>query len=138
MIGEKVGSNINVVPQTEGPLRVDQPRDVFIGCSAMDINKKLFGAYVDISAKVYKLISLGGQAPPNVTFHWAVIVGDYVHELNYDDHYYNFYENKPFVRSAKKGDKGYYRLYRVGTTKCNDTAIVEDGTLWADLSCNNH
>jgi len=129
MTGAKVGDNIDIILKAAGvapPKRDGPERDLYIGCSAMDINKKVFGEYADISAKVYSWVTRK-DAPPNVLFHWALIVGDYVHELSYDDHYYNFYENKPFVPTAKRGDKDYYRLYRLGTTKFNDAAIVEEG-----------
>jgi hypothetical protein len=61
--------------------RTEAPREVFIGCSPMEINKKLLGPFVDITARA--MSKVGITAPPNLTFHWAV-VGDYVHELNYE------------------------------------------------------
>ena len=93
----------------------------------MDINKHIFGRLTDGVAKL--VTWFGGVPRPNVIFHWGVIVGDYVHELNYDAHYYNMYENKPAeaVVPGKQLHRGAYRLYKVGTTRFNDTAIVEEG-----------
>jgi len=91
----------------------------------MEINKKFLGPFVDGAARV--MSAVGFTAPPNLTFHWAVIVGDYVHELNYDAHYYNTYENKAVKVVHDKLHRDEYRLYPVGTTCFNDAAIVEEG-----------
>ncbi|KAF7336492.1 DUF862-domain-containing protein [Mycena sanguinolenta] len=71
--------------------------------------------------------AVGMVAPPNHTFHWGVIVGDYVHELSYDDHYFNTYENKLIKVIRDKLHRDEYRLYPVGTTHFNDAAITEEG-----------
>jgi len=55
MTGGKLKSNENVITGT--PNHSSYPRTLYIGCSPMDINKKIFGSYADISAKVYKLIT---------------------------------------------------------------------------------
>ena len=125
-----MGSNVDVIRSAEGAApasRNDPQRDVFIACSPMDINKHIFGRLTDVVAKL--VTWFGGVPRPNVLFHWGVIVGDYVHELNYDAHYYNMYENKQaeVVNPESKLHRGAYRLYKVGTTRFNDAAIVEEG-----------
>ncbi|KAF7356348.1 DUF862-domain-containing protein [Mycena venus] len=127
-VGEKVGHNIDVITTAAGVApasRTEAPREVFIACSPMEINKKFLGPLTDGVARVISLF--GGVAPPNLTFHWAVIVGDYVHELSYDDHYYNTYENKAVKVVHDRLHRDEYRLYPVGTTRFNDAAIVEEG-----------
>ncbi|KAF8210861.1 hypothetical protein K438DRAFT_1959076 [Mycena galopus ATCC 62051] len=118
-VGEKVGHNVDVITNAAGVApasRTEKPRE---------INKKLFGPLVDGVARV--MSSFGMTAPPNLTFHWGVIVGDYVHELSYDAHYYNTYENKAVKVVHDQLHRDEYRLYPVGTTRFNDAAIVEEG-----------
>ncbi|KAJ7137903.1 hypothetical protein C8R44DRAFT_975861 [Mycena epipterygia] len=127
-VGQKVGHNVDVITNAAGVApasRTEAPREVFIACSPMEINKKVLGPLVDGVARV--ISAFGGTAPPNLTFHWGVIVGDYVHELNYDDHYYNTYENKAVKVVHDRLHRDEYRLYPVGTTCFNDVAIVEEG-----------
>jgi len=93
----------------------------------MDINKQIFGRLADGVAKFTAWFGI--EPRPNVLFHWAVIVDDYVHELHIDPNYYNIYVNKPAeaVDPNNKLYRGDYRLYKVGTTRLNDAAIVEEG-----------
>jgi hypothetical protein len=113
----KLERNKNKVP-TGASSRNETPRQVYIGCSPMEINEKIMGDLVDITGKI--IAATGRIPPPNPTFHWAVLVGDYVHELSYDTNYFNYYENK----SVKEGE---FRLYPVGVTRFNDQATNEEG-----------
>ncbi|EMD38597.1 hypothetical protein CERSUDRAFT_113779 [Gelatoporia subvermispora B] len=115
----------NVVPY-ETPRRDDEPRKVYVACAPMDINQRLLGDNADFIATFAE--RLGLEAPPNPTFHWAVIVGDYVHELDYDDtrHRCILYQTQKYVPKE-------WRINEVGTTRFSDYAIVEAGQQGIDM-----
>ncbi|KAJ6484833.1 hypothetical protein C8R45DRAFT_1147821 [Mycena sanguinolenta] len=126
--GPKVGLNVDVITtaaRVASASRTEPPRSVYIACSPMEINKKAFGPFVDGVARV--MGAVGMVAPPNLIFHWGVIVGDYVHELSYDENYFNTYENRLINVVHDELHRDKYRLYPVGTTRFNDAAITEEG-----------
>jgi hypothetical protein len=100
-----------------------EPRDVIIGCVETRMLREYgIGGLVDGYATLKA--ALGGDPQPNLLFHWAVIVGGYVHELDFErDDKLNFYQNKPLDGHVQ------FRTYWVGRTRFNDAAIVEEGKL---------
>ncbi|OCH95615.1 hypothetical protein OBBRIDRAFT_540849 [Obba rivulosa] len=119
MAGVKLPKGVNNVPY-ETPGRDVEPRKVYVGCAPMEINLKLLGSHADFIATF--ATRLGIEPPLNPTFHWAVIVGDFVHELDYDDthHCCVLYQNQKYAPER-------WRVSEVGTTCFSDYAIVEAG-----------
>jgi hypothetical protein len=75
---------------------------------------------------------------PNPTYHWAVVVGDFEHELNCEPSMEIVYQNRHFhplpVNISGKGwtqiegrDHTLWTTYEVGTTGHNDRSIQEHG-----------
>jgi len=58
------------------------------------------------------------KGPPDPTYHWGVIVGDYYHELNTDRNFVNLYQNGKF-----KGNESDWKVWDIGYTTFNDEAI---------------
>ena len=116
-------ADINRVPSGGYDIN-DNPRDVYIvhrdeggaiGGWAGRIPGALFSRFEEIG-KLY------GDTVPDLSHHWAVQVGKWYHQLQVKDGN-NFYENDEFSRYLHAWD-----VYKVGSTKFNDVAIVSAGT----------
>jgi hypothetical protein len=66
---------------------------------------------------------------PDPTQHWAVIVGDYCHQLWMDEDLNIIYINEKLVK-----DK--WTKYEVGKTKLNDEAVRQAGSLLLTITSN--
>lgn len=118
--------NKNRVPAGEPNIN-DAPRKVYIASRFVGGKKYAwtFGLLKDIATAALipaAGISLGSMPSPN--YHWAVIVGDYYHQLQADPadgEKWNWYENNTYDWTDK------WERYEVGETKFNDQAIVSAG-----------
>ncbi|KAF8601275.1 hypothetical protein BDV93DRAFT_545948 [Ceratobasidium sp. AG-I] len=120
--GSKTGVNVNAILEAT-PSHTDEPREVFIGFTPMQLHKTMLGSLIGRAAGAIGWSS-DKPPPPNPTYHWAVIVGDYLHELSYDDGHYNTYENKNAKEYMKTKP---FKLFPVGNTQFNDWAIWQAG-----------
>ncbi|KAF4496676.1 1-acyldihydroxyacetone-phosphate reductase [Fusarium agapanthi] len=115
-----LGKQENVVPHAtpskHGPLR-----DVHLGSHPVGgMISKLIGAA--ISPQVSVSPSLISQNPaPDPTHHWAVIVGDYYHELGGDKNLKVIYNNGKTSDQTVLG--AWQKPYFIGKTTFNDEAI---------------
>jgi len=109
-----LGQAPNVVPEGEKSTN-DSPRKVQIAWHPVG---GALGAYLQGPDRPQPL---NASSPPDPTHHWAVLVGDYYHELNADSSLDVVYQN------GKPEAAQQWRLYDVGMTCFNDAAIKEAG-----------
>ena len=118
-IGETLGvlgQAPNVVPAGQ-PSHDDSPRSVIIGSHPVG---GILSTLLLEPGRI-GLSMIGLDKAPNPTFHWAVIVGDFYHELNADKRLDVIYQNgKPVFLE-------HWSKYVVGSTTFNDVAIKEAG-----------
>lgn len=76
--------------------------------------------------KDFKSDSSDGEATPDPTYHWAVLVGDYHHELAIDSDIDCTYRNGLIAKKSVD-----WRISDFGITTWNDQAIVEAGKVVA-------
>ncbi|KAJ8085001.1 hypothetical protein PM082_003778 [Marasmius tenuissimus] len=112
-----LGAAPNTVP-SDSPRTDCEPRVVKICYHPV---MGAIGGFVDhlISPGKGGLYNLDHQeAPPNPRYHWAVLVGDFYHELNGDHNLNVVYQN------GKLNDQKWeWEFYTVGSTRYNDEAI---------------
>ncbi|KAK4621768.1 hypothetical protein CLAFUW4_07388 [Fulvia fulva] len=109
-----LGARPDVLPQGEA-LVVGEPRTVELGWHPVaGATGKWFAEKTIIGAKISQKIG----KYPDPTQHWAVIVGDYVHQLWMDENLDIIYINEPLKRED-------WTLYEVGKTRFNDQALGE-------------
>lgn len=119
-----VGKNLNVIPSVT-PNQHSERRPVRIGCHpvggwVLARIASIAGAVVFAPALVSGS-TFDTKGPPDPTYHWGVIVGDFYHELNTDKDFKNLYQNGRF-----RSDD--WKTFDLGYTTFNDEAIRLAGT----------
>lgn len=121
--------NATCIPAGQADIE-DKARDVFIASRVVQgsFSRDMFGNFT----KVVKVISASGwgflpTAPPDLTHHWCVTVGDYLHQLQATSLIggWIYYGNDRMKRI-----EGGWDFYRIGSTKFNDIAIKDAGESW--------
>jgi len=121
-LGVKIHADEISIPEDSGePL--SEPRTMYVVFAQMAVHKQVIGDGFNLIGDLTEALGLG--RPPNPTFHWGILVGDYIHELDYDDftdpaYRINFYRNKKYV-------EGEWERYEVGHTFDSDWTISKDG-----------
>ncbi|KAF3918208.1 hypothetical protein ABW20_dc0107156 [Dactylellina cionopaga] len=113
-----LGHKPNVVPEGEadvaGPLR-----KVEIGWHPV---AGFAGKWLAEKTGLGKMITEKINNYPDPTQHWAVLVGDYCHELWMDEHLHVIYINEKINREE-------WTTFEVGQTRFNDQALRETGEM---------
>jgi len=111
-----LGARENVVPPGE-PSVLDEPREVILGWHpVLGLGGKWFAEQTGLGKKITETV----RKYPDPTQHWAVLVGDYAHELWMDEKLDIIYINEV----VKEGE---WTVFQVGKTKFNDEAIRQTG-----------
>ncbi|KAG5943169.1 hypothetical protein E4U53_007076 [Claviceps sorghi] len=111
-----LGSQPNVVPVTE-PVLDGEPRPVEVGWHPVG---GLAGKWFAEQTGLGKLITDSINKYPDPTQHWAVLVGDYAHQLWMDENFDVIYTNERIKREE-------WRTFKVGETRFNDDATRRAG-----------
>ncbi len=111
-----LGSQPNVVPEGE-PVHDAEPRPVEIGWHPVG---GLAGKWFANNTGLGKMITERINKYPDPTQHWAVLVGDYVHQLWMDESFHVIYING-------KIDRAEWKTFSVGQTRFNDDALRRAG-----------
>lgn len=111
-----LGHKPNVIPPDEA--RVDgEPRTVEVGWHPVaGLGGKWFAEKTGLGKKITKTIG----KYPDPSQHWAVLVGDYCHELWMDEHLDVIYINEVIKRDE-------WHTYVVGKTRFTDEALRQAG-----------
>jgi len=107
-----LGRQPNVVPVTS-PVIDGPPRPVEVGWHPV---AGPAGKWFAEDTSLGKIIVQKVNEYPDPTQHWAVLVGDYVHQLWMDENFHVIYINEEFKRDE-------WRTFKVGDTRFNDEAI---------------
>ncbi|KAG5994722.1 hypothetical protein E4U43_003189 [Claviceps pusilla] len=111
-----LGSQPNVVPVTE-PLLDGEPRPVEVGWHPVG---GLAGKWFAEQTGLGKMITDSINKYPDPTQHWAVLVGDFAHQLWMDENFDVIYTNEKVNREE-------WRTFKVGETRFNDDAVRRAG-----------
>ncbi|KAG5982576.1 hypothetical protein E4U55_001723 [Claviceps digitariae] len=111
-----LGSQPNVVPVTEAILDGEH-RPVEVGWHPVG---GLAGKWFAEQTGLGKLITDSINKYPDPTQHWAVLVGDYAHQLWMDENFDVIYTNEKIQRQE-------WRTFKVGETRFNDDAVRRAG-----------
>lgn len=111
-----LGHQPNVVPVTE-PISNGEPRDVEVGWHPVG---GLAGKWFAEDTGLGKMITERINRYPDPTQHWAVLVGDYAHQLWMDESFHVIYTNAKINREE-------WRTFKVGRTTFNDDATRRAG-----------
>ncbi|KAG6029451.1 hypothetical protein E4U40_000528 [Claviceps sp. LM458 group G5] len=111
-----LGSQPNVVPVTE-PSLDGEPRPVEVGWHPVG---GLAGKWFAEQTGLGKMITDKINKYPDPTQHWAVLVGDYAHQLWMDENFDVIYTNEKIKREE-------WRTFQVGETRFNDDATRRAG-----------
>jgi hypothetical protein len=117
---------------SDGPSSIhNAERDVFIACRVVG-GGALGGAagqlYRDASGALQHVTSLGLGAfvdsAPDPTYHWCVVVGQYLHQLQATslNGGWNYYTNEVFHKES-----GGWKVFKWGVTQFNDVAMRNAG-----------
>ncbi|CZT18765.1 uncharacterized protein RCC_04609 [Ramularia collo-cygni] len=109
-----LGERPNVVPEGEA-LVTGEPRTVELGWHPV---AGATGKWFAEKTVIGKQISQKIGHYPDPTQHWAVIVGDYVHQLWMDN-------NLDIIYINEKLNRDDWHLFEVGKTRFNDQALYE-------------
>ncbi|KAK1225118.1 hypothetical protein PQX77_011933 [Marasmius sp. AFHP31] len=112
----------DVVPQAS-PSFEDPQRPVIIACHPVGIP----GLGNLMKEDIEKMEKATGRTILDPTYHWAVIVGDYYHELNAKGISGNFEIQNGYQNGRMTDGKEWSHRLQVGYTKFNDAAIVGAG-----------
>lgn len=113
-----LGPKPNAIPP--GEARVDgEQRTVEIGWHPV---AGLTGKWFAEKSGLGKMITKSIGKYPDPTQHWAVLVGDYAHELWMDENLDVIYINEKVVRSE-------WHTFEVGKTRFTDEAVKQAGKL---------
>ncbi|KAH8892405.1 hypothetical protein GQ53DRAFT_646599, partial [Thozetella sp. PMI_491] len=113
-----LGHKPNVVPPGEPYIHGPQ-RDVELGWHPVaGFGGKWFAEKTGLGKAITKHV----HHYPDPTQHWAVLVGDYVHELWMDEHLDIIYINEKINREE-------WHTYEVGKTRFNDEALRQAGEM---------
>ncbi|KJZ71233.1 hypothetical protein HIM_09376 [Hirsutella minnesotensis 3608] len=115
------GKKYNSVPQTE-PDFDTPPRAIEIGWHPLG---GFAGKWIAERTKLGEMIKAKINELPDPSQHWAVIVGDYAHQLWIDEKFHVMYTNERIKRSE-------WHTFYVGDTTFNDEAIRQAGELAID------
>ncbi|KAK9770779.1 hypothetical protein AB5N19_14140 [Seiridium cardinale] len=113
-----LGQTPNVIPSGEVEIRGD-PRPVEIGWHPV---AGLAGKWFAEQTGLGKMITDGIRKFPDPTQHWAVLVGDYCHQLWMD-------ENLDVIYTNGKIDRDEWHTFEVGKSRFNDVALKEAGDM---------
>lgn len=107
-----LGKRPNAVPPDEVDIS-GQPRIVELGWHPVAGSA---GKWFAEQTRLGKMITEEIHKSPDPTQHWAVLVGDYVHQLWMDEHLEIIYINE-------KLDREQWHTFEVGKTRFNDEAL---------------
>ncbi|KAJ2965551.1 hypothetical protein NQ176_g10561 [Zarea fungicola] len=113
-----LGAQPNVVPEGE-PVHDGEARDVEVGWHPVG---GLAGKWFADRTGLGKMITEKINKYPDPTQHWAVLVGDYVHQLWMDENFHIIYTNEKVKREE-------WKTFTVGQTRFNDDALRRTGEL---------
>ncbi|TQV90469.1 hypothetical protein V2A60_010458 [Cordyceps javanica] len=113
-----LGAQPNVVPEGD-PIHDGEPRLVEIGWHPVG---GLAGKWFANNTGLGKLITERINKYPDPTQHWAVLVGDYVHQLWMDESFDVIYINGRINREE-------WKTFSVGQTRFNDDALRRAGEM---------
>ncbi|KUJ20773.1 uncharacterized protein LY89DRAFT_682454 [Mollisia scopiformis] len=114
-----LGHKPNVIPWSEP--RIDCPqRTVLIGWHPV---AGMGGKWLAERSGLGKMVTKEIGKYPDPTQHWAVLVGDYVHELWMDEHLDVIYINE----RVDSGEE--WRTFEVGKTRFSDEALRQAGEM---------
>lgn len=120
--------NVNIIPDAKSSINADA-RDVYLVSRVVQGDR--LGNFVGLIEKYYgsvvKAIWTAGLSvalddAPDPTHHWAVVTGDYLHQLDAYPNWNNYYLNERFSESAG------WTKYKIGVTNFNDIAVRNAGT----------
>ncbi|QUC20554.1 uncharacterized protein UV8b_04795 [Ustilaginoidea virens] len=111
-----LGAQPNVVPET-GSVLDGPPRPVLVGWHPVG---GLAGKWFSERTGLGKLITDKINKYPDPTQHWAVLVGDYAHQLWMDENFDIIYTNQRVQHEE-------WRTFHVGVTRFNDDATRRAG-----------
>ncbi|KAK6222126.1 hypothetical protein QIS74_04381 [Colletotrichum tabaci] len=111
-----LGATPNVVPVTQ-PVLNGPPRVVEVGWHPVG---GLAGKWFAEETGLGKMITEKINKYPDPTQHWAVLVGDFAHQLWMDEDFHVIYTNERYKRDE-------WRTFTVGETRFNDDAIRRAG-----------
>ncbi|KAF5262409.1 hypothetical protein FOXYS1_6872 [Fusarium oxysporum] len=113
------GKQENMIPPTL-PSKSNPPREVLLGSHVVTgMIAKLIGALTP-QTRVLP-ITFSSNPAPDPTHHWAILVGDYYHELSSDLDWIILYNNDK--TSAQTFLGGWEKPMLIGKTTFNDEAI---------------
>jgi len=113
-----LGAKPNVIPPQD-PIITGEQRAVEIGWHPV---AGFAGKWFAEKSGLGKLITEKIHKYPDPTQHWAVLVGDYVHQLWMDEHLDVIYINEKIVRDE-------WHTFEVGSTRFNDEALRQAGEM---------
>ncbi|KAL3958280.1 hypothetical protein ACCO45_006442 [Purpureocillium lilacinum] len=111
-----LGHQPNAVPVTE-PLLDGPPRPVEVGWHPVG---GLAGKWFAEETGLGKMITDKINRYPDPTQHWAVLVGEFAHQLWMDESFHVIYTNERIKREE-------WRTFSVGETRFNDDAVRRAG-----------
>ncbi|ROT38960.1 hypothetical protein SODALDRAFT_276205 [Sodiomyces alkalinus F11] len=111
-----LGHKPNVVPVTK-PVANGPARPVEVGWHPVG---GFAGKWFAEETGLGKMITERINRYPDPTQHWAVLVGDYAHQLWMDENFHVIYTNEKVNREE-------WRTFQVGETRFNDDAIRRTG-----------
>lgn len=111
-----LGQKPNVIPPGVVDIR-QEPRVVEIGWHPV---AGLAGKWFAEQTGLGKMITEKVRKCPDPTQHWAVLVGDFVHELWMDENLHVIYINE-------KTNREEWHTFEVGKTRFNDEALRQAG-----------
>ena len=111
-----LGHQPNVVPVAQ-PVLDGSPRPVEIGWHPVGGGA---GKWLAEETGLGKMITEKINEYPDPTQHWAVLVGDYAHQLWMDEEFHVIYTNQ-------KVERDEWRTFEVGKTTFNDDAVRRAG-----------
>ncbi|KAI8271045.1 hypothetical protein K4K58_004047 [Colletotrichum sp. SAR11_239] len=111
-----LGHKPNVVPVTQ-PILNGPPRPVEVGWHPVG---GLAGKWFAEDTGLGKMITERIRYYPDPTQHWAVLVGEYAHQLWMDEQFHVIYTNEKVKREE-------WRTFPVGETRFNDDALRRAG-----------
>lgn len=111
-----LGATPNVIPP--GEARVDgELRTVEIGWHPV---AGMGGKWLAEQSGVGKMITKNIGTYPDPTQHWAVLIGDFVHQLWMDEELHVIYNNETL-------DREQWKTFEVGNTRFTDEALRQAG-----------
>lgn len=111
-----LGAKPNVIPPGEARIDVE-PRTVEIGWHPV---AGMAGKWLAEKSGLGKMITKEIGKYPDPSQHWAVLVGDYVHQLWMDEELDVIYINE-------KLDRSEWHVFEVGKTRFTDEALKQAG-----------